>query len=317
MWADWARAMQPLFWLAADTDCPDPWKEAVLKLKTVVFSAGELAPDQCNNIEMQGKQLEDFQLIMLLGQGSFGKVFLAREVQSNYIVAIKAISKKKSNSDQVRREVDCHFKLRNLPNILHIYGEFSDEEYTYLILEYSLGGSLRQLMKATGKFSSGKSVKIILDVINAVQHFHSHNFLHRDIKPENLLLGPNNEIILADFGCSVLLDSTSSNRQSLVGSANYGAPEILVEGREHNKPFDVWSLGVLLHELLVGHRPFDKGSSQRESETDRRVLAMDYILPDDLDGDAQDLIRKILCDVENRISLNDILAHPFITENTE
>jgi serine/threonine protein kinase len=313
LWADWACAMQLLLLLAADAGCPPVWKATIIQLKTLVFD-GLILPDSLrDNIKWK---LEDFKLVKLLGQGGYGKVYLAQEVQSNSIVAIKAIPKAKTEKEKIQREIKNQQLLRGQTNVLQIYGTFQDNDNVYLILEYSLGGSLRQLMKATGKFSAKRSAGIIFEVTNAIIACHSRNILHRDIKPDNLLLGATNEIKLADFGCSVLLDPPGSNRVSLfVGTASYGAPEILEEGGEHNKSFDAWPLGVLLFELLVGHRPFDERSSQDEEETDRRVKANKYSLPHDLDKEAKDLISKILVQDKDRISLEDILSHAFIVKN--
>jgi serine/threonine protein kinase len=264
----------------------------------------------------------DFEFENIIGEGISGKVYAAHETKfkSNSLVAIKALPKidEKMNSmlSDIRDEIQIQYKLRGLEHVVQLYGIFSNNSYVYLILEYAPLGSLRQLMERTKKFSLGESAKIICHLVKTVMQLHEKDIIHRDLKPENLLIGADSKIKIADFGSSAKLDAIKKNRTSFVGTPSYAAPEFLVGKREHNKPCDIWSLGVLLYEFLVGKRPFDQSLSQDTNITDEHVMKGVYQCPVDMDHKAKDLISKMLeKDVSKRISLEDILKHEFITTN--
>ena len=134
--------------------------------------------------------------------------------------------------------------------------------------------------------------------------------IHRDIKPENLLIGMKGEIKIADFGWSV--HAPTSRRNTLCGTLDYLPPE-MIEGRDHDEQVDVWSLGVLMYEFLVGVPPFE---AEGHSATYRRISRVDLQFPKWMKDDAKDLISKLLQKEPNkRIALESIPSHPFILRN--
>jgi len=134
------------------------------------------------------------------------------------------------------------------------------------------------------------------------------NILHRDIKPENLLLGENGELKIADFGWSVIADT---RRTTICGTLDYLPPE-MIENQAHDKTVDVWSLGVLTYEFLTGRPPF---LAEGQSQTYRRILGVDLVVPPTCSPEAKDLITSLLVrDPSKRISLEKVLTHPFITK---
>jgi len=134
--------------------------------------------------------------------------------------------------------------------------------------------------------------------------------IHRDIKPENLLVGAHGEIKIADFGWSV--HAPTSRRNTLCGTLDYLPPE-MVEGREHDEMVDVWSLGVLLFEFMVGTPPFE---AEGHNATYRRISRVDLRFPAFMPADAQDLISKLLRkDPRKRMPLENISKHPFVLRN--
>ncbi|KAG8447097.1 hypothetical protein GDO86_014522 [Hymenochirus boettgeri] len=150
--------------------------------------------------------LEDFEIGRPLGKGKFGNVYLARERQSKFILAIKVLFKtqleKAGVEHQLRREVEIQSHLRH-PNILRLYGYFHDATRVYLILDYAPGGELyRELQKRT-RFDDEKTATYITQLADALLYCHTKKVIHRDIKPENLLLGSDGELKIADFGWSV------------------------------------------------------------------------------------------------------------------
>lgn len=260
----------------------------------------------------RGKQwsLENFEIGKPLGRGKFGSVYLAREKRTKYIVALKVLQKsqllKAGVEHQLRREIEIQSHLRHR-NILRMYGYFYDSKRIYLILEYSPGGELYKKLTARGRFSERVSARYICDLSQALSFCHQKHVIHRDIKPENLLVGAHGEIKIADFGWSV--HAPSSRRNTLCGTLDYLPPE-MVEGRDHDEMVDVWSLGVLLYEFLVGNPPFE---AEGHSATYRRISRVDLRFPPGVSPDAQDLIVKLLRkDPRHRLPLRDIPTQPWI-----
>lgn len=260
----------------------------------------------------QGKRwcLNDFEIGKPLGKGKFGSVYLARERRSKYTVALKVLEKSqllRANVEhQLRREIEIQANLRH-PHILRLFGYFYDSRRIYLILEYSPGGELYKKLKKRGHFSEPVSAQFISDMALALDYCHSKNVLHRDIKPENLLVGAGGEIKIADFGWSV--HAPTSRRKTLCGTLDYLAPE-MVEGKEHDKYIDNWSLGILLYEFLVGEPPFE---AETHSLTYKRIQRIDLHFPRHVPEDARHLIRSLLRkNPLQRLSLADIPRHPWV-----
>lgn len=257
--------------------------------------------------------LNDFEIGKPLGRGKFGSVYLAREKKTKYIVAVKVLKKsqllKAGVEHQLRREIEIQSHLRHR-NILRMYGYFYDSKRIYLILEYSPGGELYKELTKKGRFNEKLSAKYISDLSCALVYCHKKHIIHRDIKPENLLVGFKGEIKIADFGWSV--HAPSSRRNTMCGTLDYLPPE-MVEGKEHDEQVDVWSLGVLLYEFLVGSPPFE---AEGHNATYRRIQRVDLKFPRGLSEDAMDLIRKLLQkDPCKRLPLESIPSHPWIIRN--
>lgn len=257
--------------------------------------------------------LSDFDLGRALGKGKFGNVYLAREKESHYVVALKVLFKSQilysEIEHQVRREVEIQCRLRH-PNILRMYGYFHDEKRVYLILEYAKHGALYKLLKTHGRFDEKTAAIYIRDLTKALIYCHSKKVIHRDIKPENLLIGHNWELKIADFGWSV--HSPSSRRMTLCGTLDYLSPE-MIEGKPHSYEVDVWSLGVLCYELLVGLPPFEAQDSHLTYKKIRYVIIK---YPEYISDKAKNLMGQLLViNPEQRLSLANVLQHPWILEN--
>lgn len=260
----------------------------------------------------KGKQwtLDDFEIGKPLGRGKFGSVYLAREKSTKYIVALKVLQKsqllKAGVEHQLRREIEIQSHLRHR-NILRMYGYFYDAKRIYLILEYSTGGELYKKLTNKGNFSEQLSARYICDLSQALSYCHSKHVIHRDIKPENLLIGAQGEIKIADFGWSV--HAPTSRRNTLCGTLDYLPPE-MVEGREHDEMVDVWSLGVLLYEFLIGCPPFE---AEGHRATYSRISRVDLQFPPGVQHDAQDLISRLLRkDPKKRLPLDEVPKHPWV-----
>jgi len=258
-------------------------------------------------------KLADFDIGKPLGRGKFGCVYLAREKKTKYICALKVLFKsqlsKAGVEHQLRREIEIQSHLRHR-NILRLYGYFYDANRVYLILEYAAKGELYKQLQKQERFDEKKTAQYIKELANALSYCHKKHVIHRDIKPENLLLGSKGELKIADFGWSV--HAPTNRRQTLCGTLDYLPPE-MIEGKAHDQAVDVWSLGVLMYEFLVGSPPFE---AEGHNETYRRISKVDLRFPSYLSTDAKDLITKLLVKApKDRLPLSTVVEHPFITKN--
>ncbi|XP_035795581.1 aurora kinase C-like [Anopheles albimanus] len=257
--------------------------------------------------------LSNFDIGRPLGKGKFGNVYLAREKETKFVIALKVLFKKQVHAQgiehQVRREIEIQSHLRH-PNILRMYGYFHDETRIYLILEFAPGGTLfKEQQQQPGKrFPEKRSAYYIKSLVSALIYLHERNVIHRDIKPENLLLGHGGELKIADFGWSV--HEPTSSRTTLCGTVDYLSPE-MVQGQPHTKTVDLWSLGVLAYELLCGKAPF---LATTYEETYRKIIRVQYTVPSDISKPAAHLISRLLVrEPEKRMPLEHIAIHPWIT----
>ncbi|XP_060081509.1 aurora kinase A-like [Ylistrum balloti] len=257
--------------------------------------------------------LEDFDIGRPLGKGKFGNVYLAREKSTKYVVALKVLFKsqlqKAGVEHQLRREIEIQSHLRH-PNILRLFGYFHDKSRVYLILEYAPKGELYKELMKDKRFDEKRTVNYINQLASALQYCHSKKVIHRDIKPENLLLGHTGDLKIADFGWSV--HAPSSRRTTLCGTLDYLPPE-MIEGKLHDEKVDLWSLGVLCYEFLVGKPPFE---AETNSDTYRRITKVDLQFPPYVSSPAKNLITNLLKrDPNQRITLDKVLEHPWIKDN--
>lgn len=258
--------------------------------------------------------LNDFEIGKRLGKGKFGRVYLAREKQSKFLVALKLIYKEEivryGFEKQVRREIEIQSQLLH-PNILRLFGYFYDADRIYLILEYAAQGELFALLSAKDYFDEKTSACYLKQLSNAILYCHSKNVIHRDIKPENILIGYNGEMKLSDFGWAV---HATSRRKTMCGTPDYIPPEMWAD-RHHDKTVDAWALGILLFEFLTGTTPF-YGKSKNDIE--RKVKRCDLRWPRDLEisDEAKDLVAKLVVkNPADRMKVKEISSHPFITNN--
>ncbi|KAI8348979.1 Anthranilamide 10 bound To Auroraa [Mortierella sp. GBAus27b] len=259
--------------------------------------------------------LDDFELGRPLGRGMFGQVYLMRERQSGYIVAMKVLVKaellKAGMEHQLRREIDIQSNLKH-KHILRLDTFFHDKTRVYLVLEYAQQGELYKKLKKMKKFPEWQASKYIYELATALSYLHRKHVIHRDIKPENLLLGTHGELKISDFGWSV--HAPSSRRKTICGTLDYLPPE-MVEGREHSNQVDLWSLGILCYEFLVGNPPFEVLDERREP-TYKRIVNVDLNIPETVSPEAKDLICKLLrYTPDERLALDRVLLHPWITRH--
>lgn len=203
-----------------------------------------------------GQHLGNYRLVRLLGQGGFADVYLGEHVHLNSQAAIKILQVRLVGSalEQFRHEGRTIAHLIH-PNIVRVF-DFGVENGTpFLVMDYAPNGTLRQRYPKGVAMSLATVLPHFLQIARALQYAHDHKLIHRDIKPENMLLGPNNEVLLSDFGLVLPDHSTGSQTaKELAGTISYMAPE-QIHGRPRSAS-DQYALGIVLYEWLSGDRPF-------------------------------------------------------------
>ncbi|XP_055525408.1 aurora kinase B [Wyeomyia smithii] len=257
----------------------------------------------------------DFELGCALGRGKFGRVYLAREKHSKFMVAMKVMFKselvKGRVEKQLLREVEIQSRLKH-PHILRLYTWFHDDRRIYLALELASQGELYKHLKASpnGRFNEKRAAKYTYQVADALNYCHANNVIHRDLKPENILLTDDDNVKLADFGWSA--HTNSNRRKTMCGTLDYLPPE-MVDGKIYDDSVDQWCLGILCYEFLVGYPPFESETTEATYDRIRR-LEVDY--PRHMSVGAKDLISKLLRKPSNsRITLVDVMKHFWIKES--
>lgn len=257
--------------------------------------------------------LDDFEIGRPLGKGKYGSVYLAREKNSKYIVGLKVLFKAQLMQGhvehQLRREIEIQSHLRH-PNILRLFGYFHDSSRVFLILEYAAHGELYKHLRGTC-FDEPRAANYAACVAHALMYCHSKHVIHRDIKPENILVSMTGDIKIADFGWSV--HAPSNRRHTVCGTVDYIPPE-MVENRAHDHNVDLWALGVLIYEFILGNPPFE---TTTQDATNRRIVLVDYKIPrGSMSAEAEDLIGRLLIKRPyDRLPLRDVLRHPWITRH--
>ena len=255
-----------------------------------------------------------------LGSGSFGRVFLVSHNETKELFALKTIEKRKimttyGKLDIIFDEINIHSKLYH-QNVIKLYNVYEDKESINIIMEYAKNGNLYQLIKKEKNgFSESKAFEYFIQVINAVYYLHSNNIIHRDIKPENILISDDNKLKLCDFGWAKEL--TLENRSTFCGTMEYMAPEI-VGSETYDYSVDIWSLGILLYEMLFGHSPF-KGNDTNNIIQNIKTHELNYDENNKkISNSCKDLIQKLLnMNPQKRLKIKDILEHPFIKKHTK
>ncbi|CAG9760966.1 unnamed protein product [Ceutorhynchus assimilis] len=254
----------------------------------------------------------DFEWGKKLGEGAFGKVFLARDRRSRFVVAIKTLLKKKivekGAEKQVVREIEIQSHLKH-PNILQLLAWFHDSHRIYLVLEYANKGQLYTRLKRFGRFDNHHAAKYVYQVADALEYCHQNHVIHRDIKPENLLLTITDDVKVADFGWSV--HSPSMKRNTRCGTLDYLPPE-MIDGKDYRHHVDNWCLGILCYEFLHGRAPF---ATKAVADTCRRIKMRDLHFDKHISDNAKNFInRLVVLKGEKRMSLKEVMKHPWIME---
>ena len=261
---------------------------------------------------------KNYELIYVLGTGSFGKVRLYRDRTNNELLyAIKTLKKEgisKTNYELIQSEINILSKLDH-PNIVKYFGTFEDDFYLHIMMEYLQGHDLYKIisLKDYTKIEEKDMSQIIFKLLKTLIFLHSKNIVHRDIKPENILFSNKKDystLKLIDFG----LATQSVNDNKTVGTPYYMSPE-LIKGISTPK-CDVWSVGVILYKMITGKYPFNSNSINEKEALLNNIknnkYNTKYLDESECSDEAKDLISKILeKDYNKRLSSEECIQHPW------
>lgn len=264
--------------------------------------------------------LDDFELLRLIGTGSFAKVLLVRHKATGQLFAMKVLKKeelfRRNQIDHTKTERLILATLRH-PFMVKLRYSFQTDHKLYMVLDFVRGGELFYHLRRAGRFSEDQCRFYVAEVVLALDYLHRHDVIYRDLKPENILLGHDGHIKLTDFGLSkkgitsVGGKGEGQTATTFCGTPEYLAPEIIT-GIGHGKAVDWWSVGILAFEMLNGKPPF---SSQNRNQLYINTIKGQITWPEGISSEAKDLLSKLLHRrPEERLGSNgitEIQNHPF------
>ena len=215
----------------------------------------------------KGDMINDrYQIIRSIGEGGMANVYLAEDTILNRKVAVKILRGDLASDEKFvrrfQREAISASSLTD-PNIVEVYDVGEDDGKYFIVMEYVEGKTLKQLIKKRGSLTLPEVVDIMLQLTKAIAHAHESYIIHRDIKPQNVIILEDGTVKIMDFGIAVALNSGDlTQTNSVMGTVYYIPPEQANGGAATIKS-DIYSLGILMYELVTGHVPF-KGDSPVE-----------------------------------------------------
>ncbi|KAL9647939.1 hypothetical protein ABK040_008209 [Willaertia magna] len=258
--------------------------------------------------------LKDFDLLTVVGRGSFGKVMKVKEKSTGKTFAMKVLRK-----DMIVKEnmVAHTIAEKNIlesidhPFIVALHNAFQTDEKLYLVLSYLPGGELFYHLREESKFDINRAKFYGAQIALAIEHLHKHDIIYRDLKPENIVLDAEGYAVLTDFGLAKTSIRGNTSTYTFCGTPEYLAPEIL-KGQGHAKAVDWWSLGILLYEMIVGLPPF---YSENINEMYELILKAPLKFPNNVPSDAQSLLKGLLeRDESKRSGSVEVRSHPFFKD---
>ncbi|KAM5557891.1 serine/threonine-protein kinase TIO [Rosa sericea] len=259
--------------------------------------------------------VENYHVIELVGEGSFGKVYKGRRKFTGQTVAMKFIMKHgKSDKDihNLRQEIEILRKLKH-ENIIEMLDSFESPQEFCVVTEFAQG-ELFEILEDDKHLPEEQVQAIAKQLVRALHYLHSNRIIHRDMKPQNILIGAGSIVKLCDFGFARAMSTNTVVLRSIKGTPLYMAPE-LVREQPYNHTADLWSLGVILYELFVGQPPFYTNSVYALI---RHIVKDPVKYPDNMSSNFKNFLKGLLNKMpQNRLTWPALLEHPFVKETTE
>lgn len=239
--------------------------------------------------------VEDFEMLKVLGKGAFGKVMLVKARDHGTVYAMKVLSKavllERNEVTHTRTErktlEDTHH-----PFLVHLRFAFQSPSKLFLVMDYCCGGELFYHLKCRGRFDEPRARLYAAEIASALSHLHSRKVIYRDLKPENVLLDSDGHVRLTDFGLAKDAMELSDKTHTFCGTPDYLAPEV-IRGGGHGRGVDWWSLGTMIYEMLGGLPPY---YSENVNAMYEKVLRapLEFRPETAFSSDARDLLHGLL-----------------------
>ncbi|OCT97125.1 hypothetical protein XELAEV_18009348mg, partial [Xenopus laevis] len=234
--------------------------------------------------------ITNYQFYSELGEGSFGKVFLAKLNGKNPSVAIKVLEKKsKKTCRNIQMESSILRMAKENPYLCQGFAAFQTQSHAFLVMEFVSGGCLWDQLIKYDHLEMSRVLFYSAEMACGLEFLHSRDITHRDLKPENILLDQEGHIKISDFGLAVET-SFGETITSKTGTIGYMAPEIFKE-EEYNSAVDWWSFGIITCEMATGRSPFFDGHNREKVITS--IIRDEPDIPDWLSKDLQHLLQKV------------------------
>jgi serine/threonine protein kinase len=300
----------------------------------ISYAKGERSrrPKEIRRGNLSNDEFDDFDSSPenLLGAGGFGQVFKAKWKSKKIDVAIKTLDFSSCTDEHELKQACCEVRIQckfRHENILRLIDHFRKEGIFHFVLEYCPGGSLwsQLLQQEEGYFQEREAAHYVSQIAAGLEHLHSKNIIHRDIKLDNILIGSDGFLKIADFGVSVFLrarDKKSKKAHGICGTHGYMPPE-MIEGKGYNTKADIWSLGVVCCELVMGYdyTPFYYDSE--DEQMNQEQIGYELIRKNELQElqeepaisrTAKDLIFQLTqTEPGCRLSAKNLREHPWFT----
>ncbi|XP_041347923.1 serine/threonine-protein kinase 36-like isoform X2 [Gigantopelta aegis] len=259
--------------------------------------------------------MDNYHVLDIIGEGSFGKVYKGRKKFSGQIVALKFIPKVGKSEKELRslrREIEIMRGLHH-DNIIEMLDSFETDKEVAVVTDYA-EGELFQILEDDGNLPEEQVQTIACQLVSALFYLHSHRILHRDMKPQNILLGKDGVVKLCDFGFARAMSFNTLVLTSIKGTPLYMSPE-LVEEKPYDHTADLWALGCILYELFTGTPPFFTTSI---FQLVNMIIKDPVKWPKNMSVHFKDFLQGLLNkNPKGRLSWPDLLHHPFVTDDVK
>ncbi|CAC5416461.1 FU [Mytilus coruscus] len=289
---------------------PELFTSDNLRTMYTFYSGGKLV-EYLYHVYWKNKlKMDNYHVLEIIGEGSFGKVYKGRKKFSSQVVALKFIpkvGKPEKELRNLRREIEI---MRNLhhENIIEMLDSFETDKEVVVVTDYA-EGELFQILEDDGSLPEEQVQVIACQLVSALYYLHSHRILHRDMKPQNILLGKGGIIKLCDFGFARAMSFNTLVLTSIKGTPLYMSPE-LVEEKPYDHTADLWALGCILYELFTGTPPFYTNSIFQLVSL---IIKDPVKWPKNMSSVFKDFLQGLLTkNPRSRLAWPDLLMHPFV-----